>query len=141
VADAESAELEGECDTFCKQVGHSLPEHLFTQQTEALRERLTAAKAERNLELAVSAGSTLQALRCVSEQDCLALVERHSDLLDRVETKAWQLVEGEQYQLAGRLSAKLAALRALDMSPFMPEGACDPVHVEGSGGNSTATKD
>lgn len=101
-----------------------------------LQRKYDAAKVG-NAELSVigTLGESLEALKLeaaklpLSEEDYLTLGARHAALMQKVESKGREFVADDRSHLVTRLGAKLNALKALDLAPFLQAHDRDPVHV------------
>jgi hypothetical protein len=97
--------------------------------------QIDTALAADDFELVASLGVKLQTLQqesaqlSLSEEDYLTLPARHGDLVQRMTGKCRELAKAQHFAALGTLSAKLKALRALDVSIALDDGENDPVIV------------
>lgn len=115
---SEQARLERDCDALVAQAAHLPACRDALQQRQALKQQYDAAVATGDLEAASSVGLQLSALPDLPLQESVyaSFAERHAALVERVTAKYAQLLEAQELASAESLGAKLAVVKALDLS-------------------------
>jgi hypothetical protein len=135
------APLLNECEQVIRQAALAPKRRDVTERLESLQAQYHAASsAAEDFQLIAALGMQLDAAQQesaqlpLSEEDYQTLVPRHAQLLQRVEQKCRDLMNAKAFPTLAALSAKLAAVKSLDLG-ISPEWANDPVFVPEDGAN------
>jgi hypothetical protein len=114
-----------DCQRFLRQVASAPLQKELMQRREVLQAQYRAAEfAAEDFVLIGHLGVKLEALQResaqlpLSEEDYLALADRHAQLVQRVTDKCKELTKGRQFDELAALGIQLKALKAVDVSNF-----------------------
>jgi hypothetical protein len=125
--------LTGECNSVIAQFVHVPALRDAIQQRDELQSELDTLKVSRTYRASARVGKALQAAKLavtqqpLSEEDYLALADRHASLVQAVTAECDNCLDNDEFDALDTLAAKLEELQALDVSALPQSWANDPV--------------